>query len=404
MKKTAIWALIVVFVPLLGLWVGCERGKPIEEIEMKEVRVGGVVAVSGPGAYWGEPLVQGWRDGAEVINARGGIKIGDRRGDAYKFKIIAYDSKGTEADSRAATTRLVEEDKVKYVFSQGAASIMGMLQITEPNNVLSVVGCEGHLEQFGSDYFYLFRAEMADFELGFAYIPFMKEHYPGLKTAAFIGPDNRDGRACYRSYQRLMESFNIRDLGKAYFEWETADFDPIVKKVVALKPDCIITSPTPPKMTATIVKAAREMGYKGPIVSPAASEAKMIIEVAGEYADDVVLPMTLEAPQTDYQKALSQRFSDRFGSFKDLAGIYSWWVYALEKALVDAGTFEDTTAVANALENVVLEQTYVGKVKFGGKGRYGLKRQGIYDCYTTLIEDGKARVADVRAPAFPAGY
>jgi hypothetical protein len=79
-------------------------------------------------------------------------------------------------------------------------------------------------------------------------------------------------------------------------------------------------------------------------------------------------------------------------------------VYSLAKAFEDAGTFEDTTAVANALEKVVLKDTYVGTAMWKGKGQYGANRQGVYDCYTTLIEKGKARVADVRFPELPPGY
>jgi hypothetical protein len=93
-----------------------------------------------------------------------------------------------------------------------------------------------------------------------------------------------------------------------------------------------------------------------------------------------------------------------FGTFNALAGNYSWWIYALVKAFEDAGTFEDTTAVASALEKVVLEDTYVGKVSWEGEKSFGIKRQGVYDCYTTLIENGKARLADVRYPELPDNY
>ena len=401
MKRTIISVLILVVVASLALFVGF-RGKSLAgETFAGEIKIGGAVPLSGPVAYWGISHTQAFIDGAEVINARGGVRIGDKR---YKLKVINYDTKGTVADSRAATTRLVERDKVKYVYSQAAASTIGMLQITEPNKVLSMVACWGYLKQFGSDFFYHFRAEMSDYEMGFAYVPFMKEYYPGIKTAVFIGPDDKDGYDCYFSYQRLMEYYGMKDLGKEYFEWETTDFYPIVTKVVAMKPDCIITSPTPPGITASLVKAAREMGYKGPISSPAALETKTILEVAGEFADDVVLPGTLESPQTEAQEAIVKRLTKRFGEFNALAGNYSWWVQALAQAFEDAGTFEDTTAVANALEKVVLEDTYVGKVMWKGKGAYGINRQGVYDCYTSIIEDGKARLADVRFPALPPGY
>ncbi len=369
----------------------------------KVIKIGGAVPLSGPVAYWGISTMQGWVDGAAVINEKGGVDIG---GEKHKLEIITYDTKGTVADARAATTRLVEQDGVKYVFSQAAASTIGMLQITEPAEVISIVACWGYLKIYGKDYPYHFRAEMSDYEQGYAYIPFMQEHYgkDKLQSAAFIGPDDQDGIDCHHSYQRLMEYYGIKDLGVEYFNWEDTDFYPIVTKTLKSNPDFIVTSPSPPGITASIVKAAREMGYKGPISSPAASETKTILEVAGEYAHDVVLPVTCVEPVTDTQKAIKARFIERFGDFNALAGNYSWWIYGLVAALEKAGTYEDTKAVADALAEVVLEDTYVGKVTWEGQNSFGIRRQGVYDCYTTLIENGKARLADVRYPELPDSY
>lgn len=396
MKKRSVGILVVLLFSL-SIFSGMAFG------EEKIVKIGGAVPLTGPVAYWGISTDQGWVDGAAVINARGGIKVGN---DTYKMKIITYDTKGEVADARAATTRLVEQDKVKYVYSQAAASTIGVLQVTEPNKVVSIVACWGYLDQFGKNFPYHFRAEMSDYEQGFAYMPFMFEYYgkDKLKTAAFIGPDDKDGYDCHYSYQRLMDYYGVKQLGKEYFNWEDTDFYPIVTKILKLKPDFIITSPSPPGITASIVKAAREMGYKGPIVSPAASETKTILEVAGEFADDVVLPVTCVVPQTKTQKEIRDRFLKRFGTFNALAGNYSWWVYALAQAFEDAGTVEDTKAVSDALAKVVLEDTYVGKVTWRGEKSFGIARQGVYDCYTTIIEDGKARLADVRYPELPANY
>jgi len=369
----------------------------------KVIKIGGAVPLSGPVAYWGISTMQGWVDGAAVINEGGGVNIG---GEPYMLEIINYDTKGTVADSRAATTRLVEQDEVKYVYSQAAASTIGMLQITEPAEVVSIVACWGYLKLFGKEYPYHFRAEMSDYEQGYAYMPFMQEHYgkDNLKTAAFIGPDDQDGYDCHFSYERLMQYYGVEMKGVEYFNWEDTDFYPIVTKSLKSKPDFIVTSPSPPGITASIVKAAREMGYEGPICSPAASETKTILEVAGEYAHNVVLPVTCVEPVTDTQRAIRDRFLARFGDFNALAGNYSWWIYALAQAFEDAGTHEDTKAVADALGNVVLEDTYVGKVTWEGEKSFGIKRQGVYDCYTTLIENGEARLADVRYPELPKDY
>ncbi len=395
------FAGLLVVVALLVSVSACSRGTPSGMIKDKVIKIGGCVPLTGAVAYWGISTDQAWKDGAEVINARGGVKVGNQ---SYKLQIIAYDSKGVTADAQTVTKRLIEQDKVKYIYNQAAASTIGMLEISEPAKVLSSVACWGYLENFGPKYFYHFRSEMSDYEQGFAYMPFVKTKYPGIKTAAFLGPDDKDGYDCYYSYQRLMKYYNVQDLGVEYFQWETTDFYPLVTKTLQKKPDMIITSPTPPGITASIVKAARELGFKGPVVSPGASETKTILEVCGEQADGVVLPVTLETPVTQVQKDLGERFKKRFGEFNLYAGNLSWWVYALAEAFEKAGTFEDTTKVATALGDVVLKDTYVGTARYGGQGAYGIKRQGVYDCYTMLIEKQKAYLADVRFPELPPGY
>lgn len=386
---------------LLVAFGACSRGTPSGMIQDKVIKIGGAVPLTGAVAYWGICTDQAWKDGAEVINARGGVKVGNQN---YKLQIITYDHKGSTPDAQTVTKRLIEQDKVKYIYNQAAAGTIGMLEISEPAKVLSSVACWGYLEHYGKDFPYHFRSEMSDYEQGFAYMPFVKSKYPGIEKAAFLGPDDKDGYDCYYSYQRLMKYYDVQDLGVEYFQWETTDFYPLVTKTLQKKPDMIITSPTPPGITASIVKAARELGFKGPVVSPGASETKTILEVCGEQADGVVLPVTLEEPQTQAQKDLAERFKKRFGEFNLYAGNLSWWVYALAEAFTVAGTFEDTTKVADALEDIVLKDTYVGTAQYAGEGAYGIKRQGVYDCYTMLIEDQKGFLADVRFPELPPGY
>lgn len=367
------------------------------------IKIGGAVPLSGPVAYWGISTMQGFVDGAAVINEAGGVNV---NGTQHMIEVINYDTKGEVADSRAATLRLVEQDQCKFVYSQAAASTVGMLQVTEPAGVLSIVACWGYLDLFGEDYPLHFRAEMSDYEQGYAYMPFMQEHYgtDALKSAVFIGPDDQDGYDCHFSYERLMKYYDVEMKGVEYFNWEDTDFYPIVAKSIRSEPDFIVTSPSPPGITASIVKAARELGYEGPVVSPAASETKTILEVGGEQAHNVVLPVTNVDPSEPAQIAVRDRFLERFGEFNALAGNYSWWIYSLVQAIENAGTAEDTMAVAEALAQVELDDTYVGHVAWEGENSFGVARQGVYDCYTTLIENGEARLADVRYPELPDDY
>ena len=55
------------------------------------IKIGGAVPLSGPVAYWGISTMQGWVDGAAVINEAGGVNIG---GEPHMLEIINYDTKG----------------------------------------------------------------------------------------------------------------------------------------------------------------------------------------------------------------------------------------------------------------------------------------------------------------------
>lgn len=400
MKKAAVF--VVLLLALVLSMTGCSKGGDGGKAE-KVIRIGGALPLSGATAYWGSCTLQAFQAGAADINERGGVRVGK---DRYKIEIVYYDSKGTIEDAKAATTRLVERDKVKYVFTNTGSSIYGVLQVTEPAKVLCLSATWGNLQYFGPEFPLHFNFEMTDYEQGYGYIPFMLDYYgkDKLKTCAFIGPDDQDGYDCYANYLKLLQHFGMKDLGHEYFNWEDTDFYPITTKIIKNKPDFIITSPTPPGITASIVKAAREMGYTGPISSPGALETATILQIAGDFADKVILPGTVEQDLSPSQQAMADRLKKMFGEYRALSGLLSWWVYAFAQAVEVAGTLDDTQAIANALEKVQLKDTFVGNTKFAGTSKFGLPRQGIYMTFCTILEKGKARVADRRYPELPENY
>ena len=368
------------------------------------IKIGGAVPLSGPVAYWGISTMQGWVDGAAVINEAGGISI---NGEPHMLEVINYDTKGTVADSRAATTRLVEQDEVKYVFSQAAASTIGMLQITEPNEVLSVVACWGYLELFGKDYPFHFRAEMSDYEQGYAYMPFMNEHYgkENLKTASFIGPDDQDGYDCHFSYERLMKLLRCRNARGRVLQLGGYGLLSDRYQDIEEQPRIHCHQPVAAGHHGKHREGCPRDGLRGSDLFTGRLRDHDHSRSGWRICPQRRASRDLRgARHRRPRRKIRNRFIERFGDFNALGGNYSWWVYALAQAFQDAGTADDTKAVADALGEVVLEDTYVGKVTWEGENSFGIKRQGVYDCYTTLIENGQARLADVRYPELPADY
>src|SRR3546814_4260618 len=73
---------------------------------------GAVLALSGPGAAWGQGMQYAAQFAADGVNAKGGLEVGGKK---YKVEIIAYDDKYQANEAVTAVNRLIFEDKVQYV-------------------------------------------------------------------------------------------------------------------------------------------------------------------------------------------------------------------------------------------------------------------------------------------------
>ena len=81
-------------------------------VGMETAKIGFCAPLSGPAAAWGLPGMDGLTIFVDKVNARGGLKVGDK---AYKLEIVAYDDEGDGAKALLGVKKLVLEDKVKVM-------------------------------------------------------------------------------------------------------------------------------------------------------------------------------------------------------------------------------------------------------------------------------------------------
>src|SRR5256712_10035064 len=77
------------------------------------VRIGQSGAQTGPNAIYGWMSSQGTALAVDEINKAGGFSVG---GKTYQLQLIALDTRGEPKEATVQLKRLVEIDKVKYVF------------------------------------------------------------------------------------------------------------------------------------------------------------------------------------------------------------------------------------------------------------------------------------------------
>ena len=77
------------------------------------VKLGQIEAQTGPNAIYGFMSSQGVPVAVDEINRNGGFKVGDT---TYKLELDALDTRGDPKEATIDLKRLLEQDKVKFVF------------------------------------------------------------------------------------------------------------------------------------------------------------------------------------------------------------------------------------------------------------------------------------------------
>jgi branched-chain amino acid transport system substrate-binding protein len=175
-----------------------------------------------------------------------------------------------------------------------------------------------------------------------------------------------------------------------FYQRGTTDFFPMLTKMLLKNPQAIIPLTVPPGDSALLLQQARQLGYKGMVVSPNFSDYKLLVAKAGEAADGYIFPSpdftgSMATPKTrEFYKNYEEKYKEAFNILA-ITGYPGPWV--IKMAIEKAGTL-DSTAVAKAMENVEGEYPW-GYFSMGGLKTYGAKHQIVEPIWLTTIRKGE---------------
>ena len=173
---------------------------------------------------------------------------------------------------------------------------------------------------------------------------------------------------------------------------DTQDFTPIVVKALATKPDGIFLINGWPIHMGAMLKAAREMGFNGPIMA-CHEDPYDIREVSGRHAatdffthnvamDDPAMPPMI--------KKIGAMGKAKFGRVSP-THIWGWSPsWSLVQA-IEAAQATDPTAVKDAWEKMATIETPYGTGKMGGKKTYGINHNVSAPMPLVSLMDGEVK-------------
>jgi branched-chain amino acid transport system substrate-binding protein len=210
----------------------------------------------------------------------------------------------------------------------------------------------------------------------------------GSKRIGGLFPNDESGQqvalANARAYEKAGANFDARE----FFERERVDFVPLLTRLFSKNIDTIELNGNSPTTAGLIVKQARELGFKGPIIRTGGDATADIIKVAGKAAAEGVYVHQTINPTDPAVAAYIKRYAAKYkGDMNAFSPMFHANVQMLFGAMQKAGTVTDSEKIRDTMAAMTGFDTVIGKAGWT-EGAYGIKRQIDAPFYVGQIRDG----------------
>jgi len=359
--------------------------------QMEKIKIGILGPMSGAGAAWGINMQRGASLAIEDINKAGGIKVGNK---TYQFEMVPADDKYTGAVAVSEGSRLIFEQKIKYVFGPiGSSPTVAFSPLMNENKILLLHNSYTP-KALGPQFPYNFRALCStSHEIAPILWKYVKEKR-NVKTAVLLGQNDETGKAETDHDIDACNELGIKVLHRELFDLATTDFMPLATKAMAMKPDAIEIGSAATGYVSQLAKALHELGYKGVQVSNTLSgEADIMVPIIGKEACEGLVSSNIDWSSNDatpWMREFYKRYIDKFGKPFGAASAWVYWPVIWLKEGIEQTKSLDTDVLKKYFETPGKKfKHYFGDSQFGGKKYYGINHQFKVHIPISEIRNGK---------------
>ncbi|WP_162591846.1 ABC transporter substrate-binding protein [Variovorax sp. PBL-E5] len=340
------------------------------------IKVGGLFGTTGPQANFGVPYSEGLKLAASEINAKGGVKVGDR---TYTISVVLADTKSDPAQAIAEAQRMAADGVRIFFCCNLSAEAVPVLNAALPQGAIMVspnAAVTKLLGTPGKDL--LFKAgniEVGDDGSTAMWVPFVLEKAKP-KTAAIMVPSDEAGQIYADAYRQTLEAKGVKVVAVERYDHGATDFSPQLTKIRERKPDVLFAGYS--DEVRGIFRQAGELGvdamYAGTVgVSGAAGEGLPAFAYPAwtRFLDKGQSDRRVLAYMAALEKSAGKLTPNSFWSITQYD-----WLNMIISGMQKAGTTTDLGAVAKVLKG----QRYAGLVDWSVDDK-GLGRQSMEGVY-----------------------
>ncbi|MHB8988876.1 MAG: ABC transporter substrate-binding protein [Desulfobulbia bacterium] len=315
------------------------------------IKVGAILAVTGPASFLGGPEARTLEMLAEELNAKGGIN-------GNKIELVIKDSGGNPEKAISFAKQLIEEEKVFAIIGPSTSGeTLKIKQICEAGKtiLLSCAAAEQIVEPVAK---YVFKTPQKDSHVVHAIFENMKS--AKISKVAVLASNTGFGQAGKGQIEKQAPEYGIRVLATEVYDSKATDLSAIVAKLAANKEIQAVINWSVEPAQAIVLKNIRQAGWNVPIYQSHGFGNIKYVQAAGAAAEGVIFPagrllVADKLANTHPQKAVLTSYTKNYeAKFKEEVSTFGGHGYDAFKILCRgielAGTNREK--VRDAIENL----------------------------------------------------
>jgi branched-chain amino acid transport system substrate-binding protein len=327
------------------------------------IRVGFSSAMTGPSAITGEGVKWAAQMLAEEYNAKGGIM-------GRKIELSFGDNAGTPGVAVSAVRKLVDVDKVDVIVGQThSGACLGALPVVKELQVPMVIeACSNPKirELIGKNVNeWVFRVNPDDAMLAAQFSRYMSQQ---VKTVSIFAQNDDFGRGAAAAYDAAFKKTGIKLVSTEFFDRGQADYRPVLTRVKRANPEAVLLVMLASE-GSVFMRQFRELGLTQRLYARGSMATLEFLHQVRDTPNigDGLIEATYwtAALDPEWEKRWLERFKVPVRVHGSLAAIAFRYAVApaVEQAIKKTGR-ADRKAIRDALEQVDVPDTPVGRVKF----------------------------------------
>ncbi len=340
------------------------------------LKIGFVGVTSGPDAAWGTSNVRSMETLADMMNGDGGVKIGDK---TYDIQIVTFDD---QADPKVAIQGMekMAQEGIHYVVGPNVDTTAAAVRPPAEKNDIMYFPYSFPKSLYTKPAENAVLGMVASYQSGPAIYKYLMDH-DKIKTIAFVAANASDPLSQRDSGVAAAKALGLNILSsETAYDPSTTDFTPVLTPIVQMNPDLLVLSGVAPATAPQMIRAARELGFKGLMSTETAQDANVLKEGAGDLADGFISVGGASTPEiaSDYMKKFVDVYTKKFGEYNDELNTKCYALaYIIDTLQAAPAAINDVKAFQKEMDGFSVPNpfvktpgamlTYVGTTSFGQK-------------------------------------